>query len=375
MITKQSKAERTRGELLHAACGLFSEKWYETVSVSEICRAAGKSSGAFYNYFRSKEEIFLALLDIFLVIFEEQMGKISGRVLEERLQSFIELTIETGRANKQLVSVFREGQYRYPEKEKQLRAIYVKALTTVYGRVLDEAEYLYVSGSVRFISIRSLYHDKPYELNTLKELILHGLYRSEEFDPEKIFKAVEIEEKPESVKTRDRLIRSAYHLFGREGYDRVNVYDITRSSGVAVGTFYRHFKSKESILKELVEQIGHDMRFVISTHLDSSCNRLEQELRGVYLFIRHFERNPAFYTIIREAEFVIGDTVKEYYDRFEQGYLKKSFPADMDAATVSNVLIGIAHYLGIEDIFCENIADIEEIICRLGGFLRSGISR
>jgi hypothetical protein len=107
--------------------------------------------------------------------------------------------------------------------------------------------------------------------------------------------------------------------------------------------------------------------------LSNDCNRLEQELQGFYLFIKHFERNPAFYTIVREAEFVMENKVKEYYDRFESGYLKKTFPSDLDSRTIANALVGIAHYFGIEDIFSKNITNSKDIIYRLGGFLKSGI--
>ena len=37
----------TEERLVAAAVGLFSRKWYGTVSVAEICRAAGLSNGVF----------------------------------------------------------------------------------------------------------------------------------------------------------------------------------------------------------------------------------------------------------------------------------------------------------------------------------------
>jgi Transcriptional regulator len=50
----------SKGRLVQAAIEQFSAKWYGTVSVAEICRAAGLSNGLFYRYFQSKEEIFQA---------------------------------------------------------------------------------------------------------------------------------------------------------------------------------------------------------------------------------------------------------------------------------------------------------------------------
>jgi len=372
-ITK--KSVRTKRELLDSACELFSVNWYDTVSISNISKHAGKSNGAFYNYFKNKEEIFLTLLDNFLSILEHEMEKIEGQSLEERLNKFLTITIDTGRNNKKLVTLFREGQYRFNEMEKRLRDIYVKALSSVYMRELSETEYLFITGPLRFISIRSLYHNRPYDRETLKKIILNGLFSQSEFNPERVFSNIDLTVKREIGNTREILLEKAAELFGEEGYHQVNIYDITRSSKFAVGTFYRHFPSKESILGELVIQIGTEIRKLIRNNLTKDMNLLEQTIRGFYVFISHMEKHRGFYKIVREAEFVLEETVEEYYNNFEKGYLKSSFPESMDSVTVANALSGIGHYFGIEDIFSNNITDTVKSLKFLSIYLRSGISR
>ena len=39
---------KTLEKLIDASRDLFSSKWFETVSVAEICREAGVSNGVFY---------------------------------------------------------------------------------------------------------------------------------------------------------------------------------------------------------------------------------------------------------------------------------------------------------------------------------------
>ncbi|MBN2655806.1 MAG: TetR/AcrR family transcriptional regulator [Spirochaetales bacterium] len=370
-VTKKSL--ETKQALLDSAEQLFSAKWYETVSVPEISRHAGKSSGAFYNYFKNKEEIFLSLLNRFLEIFQTELKKIDGESLEERMVSFIDITIGTAEKYRDLVTIFREGQYRYNEMEQRLKLIYVEALNYVYGRELTENEYLYVTGPVRFISIRSLYHKRPYDRKSLLELLLKGLYSGYTLDREKVFGPVGFDEEPKPESTREILLAKAVELFGEEGFHQVNVYDITRQSRFAVGTFYRHFESKEQILQELVEMIGTKTRSAIAGSMKEDLNPLEQTVRGFYAFIRMFEKHPAYYKIVREAEFVIDKTVEDYYNRFEKGYLKQQYPEQLDNVTMANALSGIGHYFGIEDIFSHNIENIETSLIRVGSFLRSGI--
>lgn len=61
------KRERTkaanRQAILAAARRVFAELGYEAATVRDIVRGTDLASGTFYNYFRSKEEVFEALAD------------------------------------------------------------------------------------------------------------------------------------------------------------------------------------------------------------------------------------------------------------------------------------------------------------------------
>jgi AcrR family transcriptional regulator len=55
--------EQRRSALLDSAMRCFAEKGYEATSIDDIVRHANTSKGAIYNYFKSKEEIFLQILE------------------------------------------------------------------------------------------------------------------------------------------------------------------------------------------------------------------------------------------------------------------------------------------------------------------------
>jgi AcrR family transcriptional regulator len=59
----QQRSEETRAKILESAIKLFSIQGYNKASVDDICTEAGISKGAFYHHFKSKQELFLALLD------------------------------------------------------------------------------------------------------------------------------------------------------------------------------------------------------------------------------------------------------------------------------------------------------------------------
>lgn len=58
---RQARSLRTRDSLLRAAEELFIARGYAGVTADEIAAAAGVSVGAFYNYYRNKRQILMAL--------------------------------------------------------------------------------------------------------------------------------------------------------------------------------------------------------------------------------------------------------------------------------------------------------------------------
>lgn len=65
-MAQQIRAEETRSRILEAAQNCFSRKGYDAASVSDICREAGITKGAFYYHFETKQALFLELLKFWL---------------------------------------------------------------------------------------------------------------------------------------------------------------------------------------------------------------------------------------------------------------------------------------------------------------------
>lgn len=66
--------EERRQELIETARVLFMSQGYEKTMVGDIVRQVGVAQGLFYYYFRSKQEIFLAVINQFT---EERIGELA----------------------------------------------------------------------------------------------------------------------------------------------------------------------------------------------------------------------------------------------------------------------------------------------------------
>jgi TetR/AcrR family transcriptional repressor of nem operon len=62
MKVSKTQVDENRRAILAAAGRLFRQRGFEAVTVAEVMAAAGLTHGAFYGYFRSKEELVAATL-------------------------------------------------------------------------------------------------------------------------------------------------------------------------------------------------------------------------------------------------------------------------------------------------------------------------
>lgn len=58
---------------------------------------------------------------------------------------------------------------------------------------------------------------------------------------------------------KEEILDAAQKLFGIKGYDATSVTDIMKEVGIAKGTLYYHFQSKEEILDAMIERIARRM--------------------------------------------------------------------------------------------------------------------
>lgn len=63
----------------------------------------------------------------------------------------------------------------------------------------------------------------------------------------------------EAIERRNEILDAAEELFVTKGYDKTSTNDILDRVGIARGTLYYHFKSKEEILNAMIERINDSL--------------------------------------------------------------------------------------------------------------------
>jgi len=121
-------------------------------------------------------------------------------------------------------------------------------------------------------------------------------------------------------RTREKLLRAAEIEFGEKGFHEAAVSGITYRAGVALGTFYTYFESKEEIFQALVSYMSHRTRSWIAERVADAADRLTAERRGLEAYIEFVCQHKGIYRIISEAEFVANDAFREHYTTFASAY-------------------------------------------------------
>jgi AcrR family transcriptional regulator len=138
-------------------------------------------------------------------------------------------------------------------------------------------------------------------------------------------------------KTLRRLIEAAAQEFGERGFHEAAITGITQRAGVALGTFYTYFESKEEVFRALVRDMSHATRAHVADAARGAPDRLTAERLGLAAFIAFVRERPELYRIIEEAQFVAQDEYRTHYLTFVEGYRR-----NLAAARMRGEIAGVA---------------------------------
>lgn len=171
-------------------------------------------------------------------------------------------------------------------------------------------------------------------------------------------------------RTVRKLLEAAAQEFGERGFHEAAITGITGRAGVALGSFYTYFESKEELFRALVGDMSRQTRSHVAEAVAGAPDRLEAERRGLAAFIAFTRRHPELYRIIEEAQFVAEDAYRAHYRSFVEGYREGLAAAAQRGEIVEGpdelrawAMIGMSVFLGMRyaiwdgDLAPETVAD------------------
>ncbi|GGB32595.1 hypothetical protein GCM10011380_22510 [Sphingomonas metalli] len=114
-------------------------------------------------------------------------------------------------------------------------------------------------------------------------------------------------------RTRRALLDAAAAEFGERGFHDASISGITARAGVALGSFYTWFDSKEALFCALVGDMSEQVRAHVAPHVRSAPDGLAAERAGLASFLGFVRDHKEIYRIIDEAEFVDPASFRRHY--------------------------------------------------------------
>lgn len=117
-----------------------------------------------------------------------------------------------------------------------------------------------------------------------------------------------------------RLLEAAAQTVGEDGYAEASVSKITRLAGVAQGTFYNYFESRQHIFDKLLPHMGRQMLEYIRRSVPPGTTGAAREEARLRSFFRYLDEHPSFYRILYEAEIFAPTAHAEHFRILIEGY-------------------------------------------------------
>ncbi len=99
---------------------------------------------------------------------------------------------------------------------------------------------------------------------------------------------------------KQQALATALQLFVENGYENTPTALISKQSGVATGTLFHHFKSKQDILNQLYLDSKHSLRKNLLQNLNSS-KREKNQIYIIWLNYMHWAtQNPLYFRFLEK---------------------------------------------------------------------------
>jgi len=178
---------------------------------------------------------------------------------------------------------------------------------------------------------------------------------------------------------KNQILKAAEESFARLGFYGTDVAAIARAAGVAKGSIYNYFSSKEEILLSVIEKGMLDLDNKMRKGMQGIHGAVARIKKGVDIYTRHLEKNMHLFEILVSEKVRFKSRFeRQYYNilfsrtvhlqraiaqGIKDGELKKVDP--FLASTCLNGMIDFMAYRGMMEGKKYSIADKAEQITKL----------
>jgi len=311
--------------LLDAAAAEFNQNGYFNTSVDSITKRAGVSHGAFYLYFKNKQNILAFLMGRIaetLSSIVRDKNNDAGFLNPADYPAFerdIRLIVSVMLESSGLFKTFVQGMVQNKEtfdlfdgissdignifsariKQKQITGVDSRIDALIFSQIMSILFFLSI-----FIFSLGIIRCDPDVLARHISIILYSVLNYDE-RLTKVRKK-KSESRKAALLTKKKLLNVAKEEFSQHGYFDTKILDIAQKAGYSRGTFYQHFSDKDDLIQAIMLDMfyqNRDQTSVIDLMVSNlDVTSLDELIRISSIVINLFDKYSSFnWTLLQGA--------------------------------------------------------------------------
>lgn len=124
-----------------------------------------------------------------------------------------------------------------------------------------------------------------------------------------------------AMENRNALLRAAAKVVAKYGYAEASIARITQDAGLAQGTFYLYFDSRQDLLDQVLPYVGEDLFAYIRRRVSGARDALDVEEKSFRAAFDYLHDNPGFYRTLNEAEFAAPKGFNSHFQNAAKRYV------------------------------------------------------
>ncbi len=182
-------------------------------------------------------------------------------------------------------------------------------------------------------------------------------------------------------RTQRAILDAAAAEFGDKGFHESSIVSITQRAGVALGSFYTYFESKEVLFKALVADMSGRVRDHVAPVLrEHSGPAIAAEGLALKAFLDFARDHKEIYRIIDEAEFVAPEDWRDHYittatrilERLQAAHVKGELGVEPNEVHAW-ALMGMNVFLGLRFGVMDPAADLDVVAASANALIKDGL--
>lgn len=162
---------------------------------------------------------------------------------------------------------------------------------------------------------------------------------------------------PKKATGKETIINAAIEVFSKKDFKTSSISEIAQRAGIANGTIYKYFKSKEDLFFSIPIEKTKEFCSQVELHLEGIPGALNKISKFVWYFLYFFKTNPEYGRILMLEMRVSRSFIKtETYDFLKQsvsqvmniiteGQNEGIIRQDIDTYIMRHLILGILEHM------------------------------